>query len=195
MVILSVFFDLLFAFAGVVSIVAVCIRVITWKQALESIQGSLLVLIACSFALSVALSRTGVAANISRGLSFIFKGGGAYTQLMGVFLATGLLTNVISNAAAASVMYPIVISLCEETGLSVKAALFTLMIAASFAFITPIGYQTNLFVQKAGGYSWGDFFYFGGPLTLICLLVTPLIAMFAWPAPIPVMQNVTRIIF
>ncbi len=101
---------------------------------------------------------------------------------MGIFLATTLLTNVISNAAAASVMYPIVVSMVDETGLSLKAALFTLMCAASYAFLTPIGYQTNLFVQRAGGYTWGNFFYFGGPLTVICLLVTPLISMFAWPA-------------
>jgi len=125
MIVLAVFFDLLFAFAGVVGIVAVCIRLITWRQALESIQGSLLLLIACSFALAIALERTGVASNIARGLAFIFRPGGAYTQLMGIFLATSLLTNVISNAAAASVMYPIVVSLCKDTGLSLKVRLLS----------------------------------------------------------------------
>ncbi len=192
MVVLAVFFDLLFAFAGVVSIVAVMLRVITWNQALASIQGSLLLLIACSFALAIALEKTGVAANIARGLAFIFRPGGTYTQLMGIFLATTLLTNVISNAAAASVMYPIVVSMVKDTGLSLKAALFTLMCSASFAFLTPIGYQTNLFVQRAGGYTWGNFFYFGGPLTLLCLLITPLISMFAWPAAPGPILNVTH---
>ncbi len=79
----------------------------------------------------------------------------------------------------------------SPTVLSLKASLYILMISASFAFMTPIGYQTNLMVEAAGGYTWFDFFRFGGPLTLICALVAPGIAMGAWPV---VLVNATTTI-
>ncbi len=157
---------------------------------MEAVQGKLLVLVACSLALALAVERTRVAANIAKSLSFIFKAGGSYTQLMGIYISTTIVTSFVSNSAAASVMYPVVVSIVAETGLSIKAAVYTLMISASFAFATPIGYQTNIIVQGAAGYGWLDFFKFGGPLTVVCMLLTPLICMFAWPAP-SVQPNVT----
>jgi di/tricarboxylate transporter len=144
---------------------------------MESIQGKLLVLVSSSLGLALAVERTGVAANFARALSAIFNSGGAYTQLMGIYLATTIVTSFVSSSAAASVMYPVVVSMVAETGLSLKAAIYTLMISASFAYETPIEYQTNIIVQGAAGYGWYDFLKFGGPLTFICMCITPLICI------------------
>ena len=186
----------LFAIAGLVAILMISIGILSWNEALRSVGGRMLLLISASFTLALALERTGVASNIANGMSTIFKPGGQYTQLMGIYVATNLLTCVISNAAASAVMFPIIVSVVNDTGLNIKAALYTLMIAASFAFTTPIGYQTNLMVEAAGGYTWWDFFKFGGPISVLCALITPALAMAVWPATTNttiITQNMTNI--
>ncbi len=169
----------LFASAGVVICVFIAIQLLNWTEAITSINADIIILIASSFSLSVALTKTTVSQRIA-GILIGFNSGGVYGQLLGIYLITNLLSAVLSNVAAASIMFPIVIDIANTTGLNIKAALYTLMIASSYAFLTPIGYQTNLMVQDEGGYTWGDFLKFGAPLTIICLLLTPGLAMGIW---------------
>ena len=169
----------LFASAGVVICVFIAIQLLNWTEAITSINADIIILIASSFSLSVALTKTTVSQRIA-GILIGFNSGGVYGQLLGIYLITNLLSAVLSNVAAASIMFPIVIDIANTTGLNIKAALYTLMIASSYAFLTPIGYQTNLMVQDEGGYTWGDFLKFGAPLTIIYLLLTPGLAMGMW---------------
>ena len=69
-------------------------------------------------------------------------------------------------------MFPIVTRMCEASGVPFRAALYTLTMAASASFSTPVSYQTNLMVAKEGGYAFGDFVKFGLPLQLVCAIAT-----------------------
>ena len=84
-----------------------------------------------------------------------------------LYLATAILTETITNNAAAIVMFPIAISGAETLGVNVAPYAVCVMIAASASFITPIGYQTNLMVYGPGGYQFRDYIKLGLPLSLI----------------------------
>jgi di/tricarboxylate transporter len=97
-----------------------------------------------------------------------------------VFAGTIVMTNLISNAATAAFMFPVALSLSEMLGVSFKPFAMIIMIAASCAFINPAGFQTNLMVQKDGGYGFKDFAKVGTPITLIVGAVVVLLAPIAY---------------
>lgn len=90
--------------------------------------------------------------------------GGTVAIQVSMYLGTALLANVVSNNAAAALMYPIAITIAEEEGLDKPRTAYLLMLAASASFAVPFAYQTNLMVYGAGGYTFQDFLRFGGPL-------------------------------
>ena len=99
--------------------------------------------------------------------------------LAAVYVGTVLLTNVITNAASAVMMFSVAVSLANGLGVSFLPFAMILMSGASCAFINPAGFQTNLMVQQPGGYTFADFAKVGVPLTLIVgavvLLLAPLV--------------------
>jgi di/tricarboxylate transporter len=99
-----------------------------------------------------------------------------------IFIACIILTNIITNAAAAPIMFPIALALSGSLGVSFTPFAVVLMLGTSYAFISPAGYQTNLMVQEPGGYAFMDFVKLGTPLTIIAgaivLILTPLIYKF-----------------
>jgi di/tricarboxylate transporter len=94
---------------------------------------------------------------------------------------TLLLTAVISNAAAAVVLTPMAIASGTALGVSALPFVIAVMLAASNSYVTPIGYQTNLFVYGPGGYRFGDFARVGGPLTLVNVFVATFVIPFFFP--------------
>jgi di/tricarboxylate transporter len=96
--------------------------------------------------------------------------------LTAVYVGTVLLTNVITNAASAVIMFSVAVSLSTSLGVSFLPFAMILMSGASCAFINPAGFQTNLMVQNPGGYVFSDFVKVGIPLTLIVGLVVLLLA-------------------
>ena len=104
-----------------------------------------------------------------------------FLVVFAVFAITSTLTEIVSNNAVAVIMTPIAIGLAAALGLDARPLVIAVMIAASCAFATPIGYQTNTLVYGPGGYRFSDFMRIGIPLNVsmavICSLVIPLI----WP--------------
>jgi len=92
-----------------------------------------------------------------------------------------LLTELLTNNAAAAVMLPVALATASETGIDPRALAVVVLIGASCSFLAPIGYQTNLMVYGLGGYRFTDFTRVGIPLTLVVLVVTPI----ALPLAIP----------
>lgn len=90
--------------------------------------------------------------------------GGSIAIQIAMYLATVLLSNIVANNAAAALMYPIAINVAKSENLDKRLMAYLLMLAASASFAVPFGYQTNLMVYGAGGYSFKDFLRFGGPL-------------------------------
>jgi di/tricarboxylate transporter len=91
--------------------------------------------------------------------------------LTGVYVLTWGLTSVLSNTAAAVLVFPVALRAAQSAGVAAEPLAMAIAMAASCEFTTPIGYQTNLMVQGPGGYRLGDYLRFGGPLTLICGVV------------------------
>lgn len=100
-----------------------------------------------------------------------------YLQLLGLYLITALLTEVISNQAAVSLMLPLGLTLSQGLAISPWAVMGVTTFAASHSFLTPIGYQTNTMVYAIGQYTFQDFLRLGLPLTLLLSLLTPALAL------------------
>jgi di/tricarboxylate transporter len=98
-----------------------------------------------------------------------------------LYLVTMILTEFLSNNATAILLTPIAISLAEGLGVDARPFVVAVMLAASNAYATPVGYQTNTFVYNAGGYKFSDFVRLGLPLNLITWIAASFIIPWAFP--------------
>eukprot|EP01088_Endostelium_zonatum_P014049 TRINITY_DN2927_c0_g2_i1.p1 TRINITY_DN2927_c0_g2~~TRINITY_DN2927_c0_g2_i1.p1 ORF type:complete len:759 (-),score=126.54 TRINITY_DN2927_c0_g2_i1:50-2326(-) len=146
-------------------------RCLSWPQIKRAVNISVIVTIAASFAMADALEHTGVAAELADNLVFLTQWAGFWGVLLGMYLSTSILTTLLNNASAATVLVPIAIGL-HERGYALKPLLYVIMIAASVDFSTPIGYQTNLMVWGPGGYKFGDYAMVGAPLQIFVTIMT-----------------------
>jgi di/tricarboxylate transporter len=165
------------AIAG--SILLVLTKCISLENAYQSIDWQIIMLLAGSIALGLALEKTGAAKIIS---DYIISLAGSYgpTIILSVFyLLTLILTESMSNTATAALMTPIAISTAASLGVDPRPFLITVMFAASLAFMMPIGYQTHLMIFNPGRYKTSDFIKVGTPLNIIFwILATLLIPVF-----------------
>jgi di/tricarboxylate transporter len=92
-----------------------------------------------------------------------------------VAIATMILTELLSNNAAAALMLPVAITTAAEGGLDPRSFAIVVLVGAWCSFLPPIGYQTNLMVYGLGGYKFRDFTIVGAPLSLVTLIVTPVV--------------------
>lgn len=102
-------------------------------------------------------------------------------MLIMAYLAISILTEVITNNAAAVLMLPIILEMTAKAGLNNEPFVFAVMMAASASFATPLGYQTNLMVYGPGGYHFRDFLKVGIPMNLFIATVTLITIMIIWP--------------
>ena len=139
---------------------------LTFRRAFRSIEWETYVVLASAVGLAPAVTNSGLADEIANIISAI-SGDQALIALIVVFVGTVVLTNVVTNAAAAALMFPIALGIAADLEVNWEPFVAVLMLGASYAFINPAGYQTNLMVQKPGGYTFMDFVKVGLPLTLI----------------------------
>lgn len=139
-----------------------------------------LVVIATSFGIGAALEKTG-AAGLVAGSLVEFAQGEPWLALALVYLATMVLTEVVSNNVAAVLVFPIALDAARLTDASPLPFMITLMVGASAGFMTPMGYQTHLMVYNVGGYRFSDFVRVGAPLNLLVGIVTVSLAPLIWP--------------
>ncbi|MAM85805.1 MAG: SLC13 family permease [unclassified Hahellaceae] len=162
--------------AGLMLLTGCC----TVSQAERSLDLEVLITIAASLALGAALEKTGVAGFVASQLTEI-SDGRPWLLLLLAYVTVSLLTEVITNNAAAVIMLPIVLSLVEQSGLNAEPFVFAIMMAASASFATPLGYQTNLMVYGPGGYRFNDFLRVGIPMNIIVGFSTVTILCLFWP--------------
>ena len=132
---------------------------------------SLLLVLVCSLAIGVALEKSGTATFIATGLIAAGRVLGPVGVLSALFVVTTLLTALITNAAAVSIVFPIAMSMAEQLQLPYTPFFAAIAFAASGDFMTPIGYQTNLMVYGPGGYTFKDFIRVGTAFTIIYMVV------------------------
>jgi di/tricarboxylate transporter len=149
-------------------------------SARKSIDTQVLLVIACSFALGKALETTGAAATIAE-LLLTAPGNNPWLVLALAYLMTMLLTEMITNNAAAVLMFPICMAAAKTLGVDPTPFVFAVMMAASASFSTPLGYQTNLMVFGPGGYRFTDFLKAGIPLQLLMCAVSVTVIPLVWP--------------
>ncbi|MFD1565256.1 SLC13 family permease [Haloarchaeobius amylolyticus] len=166
------------ALAGVVAMVAT--GVLRPTEIYDAVEWDVIFLLAGIIPLGMALEQTG-GADL---LGSLVAATGAYLPALGVlwvfYLSTGLITGVISNNASVVLMLPIAVETASQIGANPFAFVLAVTFAASTAFLTPVGYQTNLFVYGPGGYKFMDFVRVGAPLQLLLSVVTVLGIAFFW---------------
>jgi di/tricarboxylate transporter len=143
---------------------------ITASRARRSVDLPVLVVIGASFALGNAMTETGTAQWIAGGL-LSFGSLTPWVALALVYGLTALFTELITNNAAAVLMFPIALAVSEQLGVNFLPFAVAVMFAASASFITPLGYQTNLMVYGPGRYRFTDYMRIGIPLSLLVAAV------------------------
>jgi di/tricarboxylate transporter len=123
-----------------------------------------------AFGLGAAIEGSGLANSIANGFTDVFSGLGDTGLLLGIVLVTLVLTEVVTNNAAAVVVLPVALSIAEPAGFDLRVVAIVVALAASASFLTPIGYQTNTMVYGPGGYRFSDYARSGWPLTVAVVL-------------------------
>jgi di/tricarboxylate transporter len=152
---------------------------VTGGAARTAVDWKVLIAIAASFGLGQALEKTGAAHLIAESMIGLAQGD-TWVTLAVVYLVTMLFTELITNNAAAVLVFPIALSTSQTLGVSFMPFAVGIMMAASASFSTPIGYQTNLMVYGPGGYRFSDYFKVGMPLNLLLAVLTVTIAPGVW---------------
>lgn len=164
--------------ALVAAVVLVLTGILSATEARRSIDVEVIVIIAAAFGLAAAMENSGLASSVANGLAGAFGSWGDRGVLLAVILATVVLTEMITNNAAALLMFPIGLATAAQTNLDPVGVAIAIAVAASASFLTPIGYQTNTMVYGPGGYRFGDYWRLGFPLTIV------VVVMLVWLVPI-----------
>jgi di/tricarboxylate transporter len=156
------------------------LRCCSIAQARRSIEWEVLIVIGAALGFGAALDQTHAAEAIAGGLLSLVNDN-PWPALAMVYLVTTFFTEIITNNAAAALVFPIAMSTADRLHVNPMPFIICIMIGASASFATPIGYQTNMMVYGPGGYRFGDFFRFGIPLNIALGIVTVGLAPLIWP--------------
>ena len=159
-------------------------RCISAPEAYRSLDLRILVVLGCMLALGRAAQTSGLAAAIADGLIHAADHMGSIGPrglLAMIYLATLILTELVTNAGTAGLMLPIALQVAERAGVSDRPFVFAVALAASCSFLTPVGYQTNLLVYGPGGYRLSDYLRLGAPLSLLLWIAAVLLLPVVYP--------------
>ncbi len=154
---------------------------LTMDEAYQSIEWKSVFLIAGMLPLGLAMENTGTAQLLANQLVTLIGEWGPLAVMMGIFIMTGLLTEVMSNAAATVLAVPIAIDAALSMGADPHTFVMAIVIAASTSFLMPIGHQVNVLVYGPGGYRFFDYTRVGIWLNLVLLILTALVLPLIWP--------------
>ena len=167
----------MFFFACVTTVIMAWTRMFPPKKYTKYLSWDVLITIACAFAISAAMTKSGFADFVGGYIisltDSVQKSRWAiYIILAALFLITNIFTELITNNAAAALAFPLALSVAENLGVNPMPFVVCICFAASSAFSTPIGYQTNLIVQGVGGYKFTDFVKVGLPMNFIVFILS-----------------------
>ncbi|MDQ3932981.1 MAG: SLC13 family permease [Actinomycetota bacterium] len=155
-------------------------RTVSIQQARDALDLDVLLIIGGSLGLGAAVESSGIAATVASGIAGIATTAGAVGALAAVLLGTLVLTEMITNTAAAALMLPIGLQVATRLGADPHAFAIAIAVGASASFLTPIGYQTNTIVYGLGGYRFGDYWRLGLPITAITVASAMLVIPLVW---------------
>ena len=166
--------------ALVAAICMIVMRCCTTTEARRSVDWSILIVIGAALGIGFSLEQSQAASGIAKAL-LTLAGGEPLLALAAIYLTTMICTELITNNAAAVLMFPIALNAASALNCNPTPFVITLMIAASASFLSPFGYQTNTMVYSVGGYQVKDYLKFGVPLSIIVFLVTMTAIPLVWP--------------
>ncbi|QJQ99580.1 SLC13 family permease [Halomonas sp. PGE1] len=181
--ILAMIFDLLPAAVALslAALVALLVGVLPLREGYQAIDGPVIVLLGAMIPVGQALETSGGATLIAEAMLAWGAEWPVIVTLVGLFVLSMVLSNIVNNAAAALLMAPIAASLASGFNASVDPFLMVVAVSASCAFLTPIGHQSNTLVMGPGGYRFGDYWRLGLPLSLVVLAVAIPMILLVWP--------------
>jgi di/tricarboxylate transporter len=153
---------------------------LNWKDAMNALSTQVILIIVSSLAMGMALLKTGGADYLANLFVYITFGAPPAIVLMSLMMMMGILTNVVSNNAAAVIGTPIAIGIAQRLGLPLEPFVLAVMFGSNLSFATPMAYQTNVLIMNAGGYKFGDFVRVGIPLTIITWLILSGVLIWAY---------------
>ena len=155
-------------------------KCLDWQEASSALSTQVILIVAASLALGSAMMMTGGAEYIAQvfvALSYGLPPGGVLSALM---LLLAVLTNIVSNNAAAVIGTPIAISVASQLNLSPEPFILAVLFGANLSYATPMAYKTNLLVMNAGGYKFSDFMRIGIPLILLMWVTLSLLLIWLY---------------
>ena len=155
-------------------------KFITPNEIKKFVQFDVILLIASAFAVGEAMTESGLAQYIASGLTTLATPLGILGLLVITYIVTNIFTEIITNSAAAVLMFPISLEIASVLGIDYMGLIVTVAIAASASFMTPIGYQTNLIVYGPGGYKFTDYVKVGAPLSILTMIIACSIIYTVW---------------
>jgi len=164
--------------AAFLMIITGCLQM---RDAYRSLQGDVLLLIAGTIALGLAMQKSGASQLYAEAFLSLFSGFSPTIVLGGIILLTSISTQLLSNNATAVLLLPIAISTALGIGVDPKPFIIGVCFGASACFATPVGYQTNLMVFGPGGYRFTDYFRLGVPLNAFVVLAGMILIPLVWP--------------
>ena len=156
-------------------------KCLSWREAYDAVEWRVIFLIIGMLGLSMGFERSGIFEQIA---SFFFNSlgfSGIHWLIPIFYLLAICLTEVMSNNGVAAILTPMAIFTAHQFGISIYPLVAAVMFGASASFLTPVGYQTNLFVYSAGNYRFRDFFIVGLPLALLLFFVACWLIPIIWP--------------
>ena len=157
------------------SLLLILTRCLTWRDATSALSAQVILIVVASLALGNALLETGGTTYITQLFLYLTHGATPAMVLSGLMLLMAVLTNIVSNNAAAVIGTPIAVSIAQQLGQPPEAFVLAVLFGANMSYATPMGYQTNLLVMNAGGYTFSDFIRIGLPLSLLMWLALSLL--------------------
>jgi len=176
-----------FGVAPILSLAIIAVAVVLLTKCVDSdeafsfVEGQLLALIFAMLAIGAALEASGAVTMIVEAMAPYLMNLPPWAVVWLIYLLTSVLTELVSNNAVAVVITPIAIGLAQTMGFDPRPLVVAVMVAASCAFATPIGYQTNTLVYGPGGYAFADFLKVGVPLNLSVGILASTLIPVIWP--------------
>jgi di/tricarboxylate transporter len=168
------------ALAGAV-VLLVGAGVVPTRQLYESVEWPVIVLLGSMIPIGMALEDSGGTQLIAEGIIALFSGSSAVVVLTVLMIVTMTLSDVMNNTATAVIAAPIAIDLADSLGVSADPFLMCVAVAASCAFLTPIGHKNNTLIMGPGGYHFRDYWRMGLPLEILVIAVAVPTILRAWP--------------
>lgn len=171
--------------AVVAGLLAACamvvLRVLSVDQAYRAINWTTVILIGAMTPLSLAMRNSGAAELMADHLVKLVGNGSPYALLIGLFVLTAILGQLISNTATALIIIPIAVTAAADLHISARPVLMSVCVAAAASFLTPVATPVNLIVMGPGGYRFGEYWKLGLPMLLWFFIVSVFLVPLFWP--------------